>query len=370
MTAYRGEPGFSHDAAGALGILLTNLGTPAAPTTAAVRRYLAEFLWDPRVIEMPRALWWLILHGVILRVRPARSAAAYRKVWTAEGSPLLVIARRQTRALQRLLAERLGRPVPVALAMRYGRPAVAEGREELRRAGVRRLLVLPLYPQYSATTTASTFDALGAELRTWRWLPELRLITHYHDHPGYIAALAASVREAFAASGQPDRLLFSFHGLPRRYLLAGDPYHCECQKTARLVAEELGLAPERWAVSFQSRVGREEWLRPYTDETLKSWGAAGVGHAAVLCPGFSADCLETLEEIAEQNRDFFLHAGGRRFDYIPALNERPDHIRALGDLILQHLQGWPESAPGPAPAQREAEARARVARARAMGASG
>ncbi|MDZ7750478.1 MAG: ferrochelatase [Gammaproteobacteria bacterium] len=361
---YIGESEFRHDSSGSLGVLLTNLGTPDAPTTAAVRRYLAEFLWDPRVVETPRWLWALILHGVILRIRPRRSAALYREVWTDEGSPLLTISHRQREAVAAELTARRQGPVAVALGMRYGSPSIADALEELRGANVDRLLVLPLYPQYSATTTASTFDAVADVLKTRRRLPELRFVTHYHDRPDYIAALAASVRESFARHGEPDRLLFSFHGLPRRYLLAGDPYFCECQKTARLLATALGLVQERWAVSFQSRVGREEWLRPYTDELLKEWAAAGVGHVQVVCPGFSADCLETVEEIDQQNRAFFLGAGGETFHYIPALNDRPDHVAALTGLILDHLQGWPGQAVDAGQCARTRE------RAMALGASG
>jgi ferrochelatase len=367
--AYRGDSGFLHGTAPALGVLVTNLGTPEAPTTAAVRRYLAEFLSDPRVVEMPRWLWRLILHGVILRVRPRRSAEAYHKVWSPEGSPLLTIARRQVAALAGALGARLPGPVRVALGMRYGQPSIAAALEELRAAGVRRLLVLPLYPQYSATTTGSTFDAVAATLGSWRWLPELRFVTHYHDDPGYLDALAQSVREAWTTHGEPDRVLCSFHGLPRRYLAAGDPYHCECQKTARLLAERLGLAPGRWAVSFQSRVGREEWLKPYTDHLLKEWGAGGVAKVQVICPGFSADCLETLEEIDQQNRGFFLQAGGSAFHYVPALNERADHIRALADLVCRHVQGWPEADPGWAGQQVAAALAASRERALGMGAA-
>jgi ferrochelatase len=350
-------------------VLVTNLGTPDAPTPAAVRRYLAEFLSDPRVIEVPRWLWRIILHGVILRVRPRRSAEAYHKVWTPEGSPLLVIARRQAAALQAALSARLPGPVRVALGMRYGTPSIASALRELQAAGVRRLLVLPLYPQYSASTTGSTFDAVAAELARWRWLPELRVVTQYHDDPGYVSALAASLREAWAAGGEPERVLFSFHGLPRRYFEAGDPYHCACQKTARLVAEALHLPHERWALSFQSRVGREEWLRPYTDLLLKEWGAAGVKRVHVACPGFSADCLETLEEIDQQNRDFFLAAGGEAFHYVPALNDRADHVAALAGLVARHVQGWPEADPARDPAAVASDRAASRARALAMGAT-
>ena len=367
--AYRGDPGFSHGSPSTLGVLVTNLGTPDAPTPAAVRRYLAEFLSDPRVVELPRWLWRLILHGVILRVRPRRSAEAYQKVWTPEGSPLLVIARRQASALQAALFSRLPGPVRVALGMRYGTPSIAGALEDLRAAGTRRLLVLPLYPQYSASTTGSTFDAVAAQLTTWRWLPELRFVTQYHDDPAYVGALAESLRETRAAAGEPDRMLFSFHGLPRRYFEAGDPYHCACQKTARLVAEALDLPRERWALSFQSRVGREEWLRPYTDQLLKEWGATGVRRVHVACPGFSADCLETLEEIDQQNRGFFLGAGGESFHYVPALNDRPDHIALLADLVARHVQGWPEAELVRNAEAVAAELAASRARALAMGAA-
>ncbi len=343
MSNYLGNADYHHGTAECTGVLLTNLGTPDAPTAAALRRYLGEFLADPRVIESPRLIWWLALHGVILRIRPRRAAHAYQKVWTEQGSPLLAISRRQAAALQLSLQQRFKGPVRVALGMRYGNPSIAAALDELRQAGARRLLVLPLYPQYSATTTASTFDAVAAVLKTWRLQPELRFINHYHDHPGYIRALADSVRAYWAAHGEPERLMFSFHGLPKRYLLAGDPYHCESHKTARLVAEQLGLTDERWLLTFQSRFGREEWLKPYCDQTLREWGAAGVQRVDVLCPGFPADCLETLEEIEQQNREIFLQAGGGEYHYIPALNDSTDHIGMLGDLVLQHCQGWPET---------------------------
>jgi ferrochelatase len=366
--AYQDETGFEHGSPERLGVLLTNLGTPDAASPGAVRRYLAEFLSDPRVVELPRWLWRLILHGVILRVRPRRSAEAYAKVWTAEGSPLLVIARRQAAAVEAALGRRLSGPVQVALGMRYGRPSIAQALEELRVGRCRRLLVLPLYPQYSASTTGATFDAVAQVLSGWRWVPELRFITHYHDEPGYVRALVASIREAGAARGTPERLLFSFHGLPRRYLDAGDPYHCACQKTARLTAEGLGLEPGQWHVAFQSRVGHEEWLSPYTDLTLKDWAARGVRRVQVVCPGFSADCLETLEEIDQQNRGFFLKGGGEAFDYVPALNDRPDHIEALAGLVARHVQGWPEADPARDPAAEAAALAARRERALALGA--
>jgi len=337
------ETGFRYGTPHALGVLLINLGTPDAPTVPAVRRYLAEFLSDPRVIELHWALWRPILHGIILRLRPRRSARSYRGLWTAEGSPLLVIARRQARALQERLGRHLPGPVQVAFGMRYGNPSIAAALAALRDANARRILVLPLYPQYSATTTASGFDAVTAALSTWRRLPELRFINQYHDEPGYIAALAHSIRTYWDEQGEPDRLLFSFHGIPREYLLRGDPYGCQCRKTARLTAEALALPPQRWQLAFQSRVGRKEWLQPYTEETLTVWGREGVKKVQVVCPGFSADCLETLEEIAVTNRDRFLAAGGEEFGYIPALNDRPEHLELLTALVLRYSAGWPQT---------------------------
>ncbi|AFL73607.1 ferrochelatase [Thiocystis violascens] len=359
-------PDYRHDTPECLGILLTNLGTPDTPSVPDVRRYLAEFLWDPRVVEMARLPWWLILHGVILRTRPARSAKAYQSVWTADGSPLLAIARRQATALQGLLSDRFQGSVKVALGMRYGNPSISSALAELRQANARRVLVFPLYPQYSGSTVGSAFDAIAHELTRWRWLPELRFINQYHDEPGYIDALAASIRDHWAAHGEPERLLFSFHGIPVEYFEQGDPYHCQCQKTARLVAERLELAPERWFLSFQSRLGKQEWLKPYTDVTLKDWGAAGVKSVQVLSPGFSADCLETIEEIDEENRHLFLDAGGRDYSYIPCLNDRPDHLEMLADLIARHGCGWPELI---GPAAGADELARRVERARGMGAA-
>jgi ferrochelatase len=344
---YKNVPGFEHGTPESLGVLLLNLGTPDAPTASAVRRYLSEFLQDPRVVELPRPIWWLILHGVILRVRPGRSARAYQAVWTDRGSPLLDVATRQAAGLQERLSERYGEVVHVELGMRYGNPSVPEALGRLKAANVRRLLVFPLYPQYSGTTTASVFDAVTDELRTWRWLPELRFINHYHDDPAYIDALCASIRDAWEEHGEPERLLFSFHGIPKRYFMAGDPYHCHCHKTARMVVEELGLPEDRWMVSFQSRVGRDEWLQPYTDETLKLWGSDGVSSVHVVAPGFSADCLETLEEIDVENRSYFLEAGGGEYHYIPCLNDDPAHIDMMVGLVERNAAGWPEMVPVP-----------------------
>ena len=315
------------------GVLLTNLGTPDAPTAPALRRYLAEFLSDPRVIEVPRLLWMLILHGVILRIRPRKSAAAYAKVWTEEGSPLLVISERQTRAVQ----ETLGDGAWVKLGMRYGKPSIASALREFQAAGIRRIVLMPLYPQYAGATTGSTFDALANELKNWRWVPSLSFVSGYVDNPLYISALAQSIQDHINQHGMPERILFSYHGMPKRYLDNGDPYYCFCRKTTRLVREKLGLDEERCLTTFQSRFGREEWLKPYTDKTLEALPGEGVKHVAITSPAFSADCLETLEELDMENRAIFTEAGGEQYHYIPALNDRPDHIAALVDELRKVL---------------------------------
>lgn len=315
------------------GVLLVNLGTPDAPTTPAVRRYLAEFLSDPRVIEIPALVWKLILHGIILRVRPKKSAALYQSIWTDEGSPLLAISQHQQAAIQ----AQLGDDVSVKLGMRYGNPSIASALREFREAGIQRIIVLPLYPQYAAPTTGSVFDAVARELMTWRWVPELDFINGYVNHPLYINALANSIREHIDAQGVPQKIIFSYHGMPKRNLELGDPYYCFCMKTTRLVQEKLALDPALCLSTFQSRFGYAEWLQPYTDKTLEALPGNGVKHIAIVSPAFSADCLETLEELAEQNREIFLHSGGEIYHYIPALNDRADHIEALVDIIKQKL---------------------------------
>lgn len=337
---YKGEEDFRHDQPSRLGILITNLGTPDAPTPSALRRYLAEFLWDPRVVEAPRPLWWLILHGIILRVRPARSARAYRSVWQPEGSPLLIHTANQCEGIRASLQRKYGDNLVVGFAMRYGNPSISSVLDQMQQQGVRQLLVLPLYPQYSASTSASTFDAIAADFTRRRWLPDFRFISHYHDFPAYIEAMAEHIERHWAAHGRSERLILSYHGVPKKYLLRGDPYHCECHKTSRLLAERLGLGPEDYMTTFQSRFGREEWLRPYTDETMKSLPGEGLTSVDVFCPGFSSDCLETIEEINEENREYFMEAGGKGFSYIPALNATDGHIRALVALIEQNLEGW------------------------------
>jgi len=317
------------------GILLTNLGTPDAPTPSSLRRYLREFLGDPRIVEMPRWIWWLILNGIILNVRPRKSARLYAKVWSDEGSPLLAIGRRQAAALATEL-ERRGVAAHVVLGMRYGNPSIRTALEELRARGCWRLLVLPLYPQYFAGTTGSTFDAVAATLTGWRRVPELRFVADYHDDDAYIEALVASIRTVWQRDGEPERLLLSFHGIPQRYAAAGDPYHDQCMATAARLRARLDLDADRIVTSFQSRFGREAWLQPYTDITLQEWARAGVKRVDVVCPGFAADCLETLEEIDQLNRELFLRAGGERFRYIPALNDSPAHITLLADLVAQN----------------------------------
>ncbi|HET9485299.1 MAG TPA: ferrochelatase [Xanthomonadales bacterium] len=359
-------PDFPHERTDLTGVLVVNLGTPEAPTPGAVRRYLAEFLADPRVIEAPRALWWLILHGVILRIRPARSARKYAMVWTPDGSPLLVLTRELTARLARALDPDGERPLEVAYAMRYGEPSIPRVLRAMRARGLRRLLVLPLYPQYSGTTTGSVFDAIADELSRWRFVPELRFVQGYHDDEAWVAALAASVRAHWASTPRGERLLFSFHGIPQRYFDAGDPYFCACQASARKVAERLGLAASEWLVSFQSRVGREPWLRPYTDETLVRLAREGVRSVDVACPGFAVDCLETLEEIAIENRDAFLAAGGERYAYVPALNAGDDHVAALAALVARHGHGWDALAPSFDAARRREDAALRAERAAAL----
>jgi ferrochelatase len=355
---FLGTTQFDHEAPAPIGILLTNVGTPEAPTAKAVRPYLAQFLGDKRVIEWPGYLWKPVLHGIILNTRPRKSAELYKRVWTDEGSPLLTILQNQSAAIQARLEKTLPVPVKVTYGMRYGEPSIASAMRDLKAANVQRLLVLPMFPQYSATTTATSLDAVFAELQTWRWIPELRTINSYHDNDGYIRAMADSIEAQWAQTGRPDRLMFSFHGIPRDYFLNGDPYYCQCQKTARLIAEALQLPDEMWFATFQSRFGPQEWLQPYTDVTLEAWGAEGVQHVDAICPGFSADCLETTDEVGHEGRIVFQEAGGGQFNYIPALNDQPDHINVLADIVTDHLAGWlTASSPDPDIKQRVAKQR-------------
>jgi len=359
---YTARESFPHGEVPAVGVLVVNLGTPDTPDTPSLRRYLRQFLSDPRVIELPKLQWQLILNLFVLTTRPKQSAHAYQVVWTEEGSPLLSITLRQARGIAEILAREVGTPTHVEVGMTYGEPSVGTALRTLRETGCDRILILPMYPQYSGTTVGSVYDTVARELTTWRVVPEHRFIQTYHDEPGYVGALAASIRDAWR-EGEPEKLLFSFHGIPKRYFEGGDPYHCLCHKTARLVAEELGLADDRWVLAFQSLFGKEEWLKPYTADTVSAMAKAGVESLDVICPGFSADCLETIEEINVQNREFFEGNGGKRFRYIPALNDRPDHLRFLADLAERHLQGWVAS---PAEYDRSgAETEARASKERA-----
>jgi ferrochelatase len=340
MSRFAQEPPFIHGSPARTAILLVNLGTPEAPTAPAVRRYLMQFLGDPRVVEIPRAAWLPILHGIILNTRPKASAQKYARIWSNEGSPLLVHTVRQARLLAGYLGERVRSPLVVDYAMRYGEPSIGGTLARLKAAGCDRILVLPLYPQYAASTTATAFDEVARFIQDSRNVPEIRMVRHFHDHPAYVASLAAQVREHWEANGRPDKLLMSFHGLPRFSLTRGDPYHCECQKTGRLLAEALQLADSHWQLTFQSRFGRSEWLKPYTQPTLQDYARNGMRRVDVICPGFVADCLETLGEIGIEGKEVFLAAGGKEFHFIACLNERDDWIRALADIALGHLSGW------------------------------
>ena len=359
----------SHARAPRIGILLSNLGTPDAPTAKAVRTYLAEFLSDRRVVEIPRLVWLAILHGIILRTRPAKSAKKYATVWMPEGSPLLVWTNRQAQYLRGAIGERLksmGLPadhIKIEVGMRYGNPSIASALAKLKADGCDRILLLPMYPQYAASTTATACDAVFKAFAKDRYMPALRTITSWHDDPAYIKALAAGINAFWMKHGRPDKLLMSFHGVPKYTLMNGDPYHCMCHKTGRLLATELGLTDNQWVLTFQSRFGRAEWLQPYTDATLRALPGQGIKRLHVVCPGFPADCLETLEEIAMEGKETFLHSGGSEYDYIPALNDHPALTHALTDLALTHLQGWLNAPATPT------ELQAQALRAKALGAS-
>jgi len=363
MPRFDPEPAHQHGTALRPGVLLVNLGTPEAPTPGAVRAYLREFLSDPRVVEIPRSVWLPILYGVILRTRPKDSAERYAAIWTPDGSPLKVYTQRQANMLRGYLGEKTRAPIEVEWAMRYGAPSVAAGLQALRERGCDRIVVLPLYPQYSSSTSGSVLDALARAVTRLRNTPALRFVKHFHDHPGYIAALAQSARDYWMKTGRPDKLVLSFHGVPRRSLDQGDPYHCECQKTGRLVAEALALPPERFRITFQSRFGRAEWLKPYTADVLAELGREGTGRVDVMCPGFVADCLETLEEIALEGKSIFLAAGGKEFHYIPSLNDRDDWLKALTTLTLDNLHGWLEQ-----PSAEDLQKSLRLAKAAGAGA--
>ena len=337
---YLPEPSYKHGTEEKTGILLVNLGTPDAPTAKAVRTYLKQFLGDSRVVEIPRAVWWLILNGIILNTRPKKSAEKYASIWLKTGSPLRVYTEKQAILLKGFLGERTRSPFVVDFAMTYGNPSIPDALNRLKEQNCQRILIVPMFPQYAASATGPVYDQVFTAMQKMRNLPAIRTVKHFHDHAGYIKALAANIHGYWVRHGRPEKLLMSFHGVPKYTQDKGDPYHCECHKTGRLLAEELGLAPEQYIVSFQSRFGRAEWIKPYTTATLKELGKQKTRRVDVVCPGFVADCLETLEEIAMEGREDFLHAGGGEYHYIPCMNDNDQWIHALTDLVMDNLQGW------------------------------
>ncbi len=343
MSFYRDEPPFQHGDQLKVGILLANLGTPDAPTAPALKRYLGQFLMDRRIVEIPRAIWCWILHLIILNIRPKKSAEKYASVWRADGSPLMVYAQRQKQLLSEALAKQIQSPLVVELGMSYGNPSMASAIAALKAQHCDRILVFPLYPQYAASSTAASLDAVWRSLLKMRNVPAIRSIRHYHDHPAYIRALADSVKSHWQTHGQPELLVMSFHGVPKFHLMKGDPYHCECMKTGRLLAEALGLQKHQYQVAFQSRFGKQEWLKPYLAETLEQLGKQKLRRIDLICPGFSSDCLETLEEIAMEGKQIFLSNGGGEYHYIPALNDHPLWIQAMSEIAIENLHGWAHS---------------------------
>ena len=339
MANFKGNELYIHGSGLKTGILLTNLGTPDEPTAPSLKTYLRQFLSDKRVIETPKPIWWLILNGIVLRTRPAKSAKAYQSVWTDDGSPLLLYTKKQKNLIKEKLEKKYSNLV-FDIGMRYGNPSIAEGLNNLRKQNCDRIIVLPLYPQYCAATTGSTFDAVALELQKWRWVPSLRFIGSYYDQPLYIQALKNSIEEFWSKNDKPKKLLFSYHGIPKKYLDKGDPYHCFCRKTTRLVAESMNLPKDSYMTTFQSRFGPAEWLQPYTDKTIESLAKEGTDDIHVISPAFSSDCLETIEELNEENREIFMENGGKKFGYIPCLNDRDDHILLLTSLLENELHGW------------------------------
>ncbi|AJQ92927.1 ferrochelatase [Gynuella sunshinyii] len=333
---YQGFTTIPDDAPGTA-VLICNLGTPEAPTPKALKTYLKEFLSDPRVVEAPRWLWWLILNGIILNTRPRKSAAAYREVWTEQGSPLMIYTRNQATALQALVNKEFEEPVVVDFAMRYGNPSMSDRLSALMQQGIRNIIVLPLYPQYSGSTSGSTFDTLGQFLQRSRTVPDLTFIHNYHDHPAYIKTMSAHIQNYWQEHGRAEKLILSYHGTPVSYRDKGDPYYDQCMKTSQLLQQALELSDNEIMTTFQSRFGKAEWLQPYTDKTMMQLGSSGIKSVQVFCPGFSSDCLETIEEIDQENREYFLEAGGQSFNYIPALNDTPAHIQALLEIIQPYL---------------------------------
>ena len=339
MVTFIGNSEFKHGTKLRIGVLLSNLGTPDKPKRKELRVYLKEFLSDPRVIETPKLIWQIILNGIILNTRPQKSAKNYQKVWTDQGSPLLVILNKQKQLTQELLGKE-NLEIEFTIGMRYGNPSIKKGLEELREKNCNKIIVLPMYPHYCAATTGSTFDEVTNTMQKWRWVPSLRFISTYHDHPDYIKALANSIKKHWDKHGKPDKILFSYHGIPKKYFTKGDPYHCLCSKTTRLVREQMGLSEEFAITTFQSRFGPEEWLQPYTDKTVEQLAKNKLEHLQIIAPGFSSDCLETIEELDGENREIFKEHGGEKFSYVPCLNDQDDHISLIGALIKNELQGW------------------------------
>lgn len=339
---FKGQTDFQHGRQAKLGILFVNLGTPDAATTPAVRRYLAEFLSDPRVIEIPALIWKIILHGIILRVRPSKSAAAYQRVWSDKGSPLLAASQDLVNKIDQSLQKAYPDQVITHLAMRYGQPSIESQLEKLHLAGAERLMVLPLYPQYSGATTGTVADEVFRVIAQWRWVPGVYFDSAYFDDPAYIEAVAAQIQENWLDQGKPGKLCLSFHGMPKATLLAGDPYFCHCHKTARLIAEKLALQEDEWEMAFQSRFGKAEWLKPYFAQRIEQWPGEGVDEVTVICPGFAVDCLETLDEIAIEGKHDFIEAGGRNLSYLPALNDSDAHVQFWVNRINRQISGWYE----------------------------
>ena len=340
MVKYIGEKDYEHGSKEKIGVLITNLGTPDAPNKKQLKVYLNQFLSDPRVIELPKILWQIILKLVILQIRPSKSAEAYKQIWTDKGSPLLDIANRQLNKIQSSFSSK-NENIVFEVGMRYGNPSIPDALLKLQKKQVRRLLVLPMYPQYCAATTGSTFDEVTNVLQKWRWIPEMRFINQYFEEKNYIEALSNSIKSFWKKTSKPQKIIFSYHGIPKRYLTNGDPYHCFCLKTTRLVKEYMGLSDDEIMTTFQSRFGREEWLKPYTSETLKELPKQGIKNIHIISPGFSSDCLETLEELEEENKEYFMESGGENYHYIPCLNDHDDHIDVFVNLIKKHIQGWP-----------------------------
>ena len=340
MVKYIGEKDYEHGSKEKIGVLITNLGTPDAPNKKELKVYLNQFLSDPRVIELPKILWQIILKLVILQIRPSKSAEAYKQIWTDKGSPLLDIANRQLNKIQSSFSSK-NENIVFEVGMRYGNPSIPDALLKLQKKQVRRLLVLPMYPQYCAATTGSTFDEVTNVLQKWRWIPEMRFINQYFEEKNYIEALSNSIKSFWKKTSKPQKIIFSYHGIPKRYLTNGDPYHCFCLKTTRLVKENMGLSDDEIMTTFQSRFGREEWLKPYTSETLKELPKQGIKNIHIISPGFSSDCLETLEELEEENKEYFMESGGENYHYIPCLNDHDDHIDVFVNLIKKHIHGWP-----------------------------